>query len=203
MNGPLRGHTSTLASRQAPPGIDYVEQRSTELAYYLYESPAPRWAVRVLAERTLPLPRGQITLAVIGSSHFLEIRFGPSLLCELLACAHPALDAVGGRLRRVVGGDSWELRLRRRAMEYRIELRRDRLSPKQFEMATVRMSEEGHDRLHFCFPPHDGQVGAVTCLDWRVEASTATVDTYHTFPGELTIVQTRSVIDLAEAGAAS
>ncbi len=182
--------------------MPYVEQRSTELALYLFDAPAPRGAVRVLAERQLELPGGRITLAIIGSSHFLEIETGGDRLCELLACPRPGLDNLA-EWAETIGGDGWSHRLRRGTISYSFDLWKRRYPQGSFEETCAGLSLPGPQRLRFAFPGGDGAGSALTCLEWRLEGKQTAISTHHTFPGELAIVHTRSVIDFADAGASA
>ena len=180
--------------------IDYVEQLSTELTFYLFQSASPRGAVRVLAEHSLRLPGGGITLAIIGSSHFLEIETADEALSELLACPRPGLDALPGYA-ETMEADSWSHQEERKALSYRFDLRRRHYRLREFEEKSSRLATPAPERLSYVFPGSDGSGSALTCLEWRIAGRRAAIATYHTFPDELTIVQTRSVIDFAETGA--
>lgn len=182
--------------------LAFVQQRSADLNYYFMEAPAPRGAVRVLAERVLRLPLGSLVLAIIGSSHFLEIQARATVLCELLSCADPNLEGLPSTAEMAKGGE-WSHGVRRRDVTYRFEGWRRVCSTREFETETARLSAPGAGELHYLFPQREGPGSALTSLAWQVEGSRATIATYHTFPNELTIVQTRSVIDFAEAGASS
>lgn len=181
--------------------MHYVEQRAGELNFYLFESAAPRGLVRVLAEHTLSLPGGRITLAIIGGSHFLEVEAAGTLLCELLVCPRPGLDTLPCRIETISAG-RWSHRWERGNLSYRFDLRHRRYSSDVFDAVCARLGTPQPCRLQYRFPGGDEAGSAVTCIDWQLEGRKATVTTYHTFPGELTIVHTRSMIDLADAGAA-
>lgn len=181
--------------------MDYVEQRSADLTFYLFESAAPRGLVRVLAERTLSLQGGRVTLAVIGGSHFLEVEATGTLLCELLACPRPGLEALPCRA-ETTGTGNWSHQWDREELSYRFDLWRRRYSNEQYEAECARLGVPKPRRLQYSFPGSDEAGSALTCVDWRVKGRQVAVTTYHSFPGELTIVHTRSVIDLAETGSA-
>ncbi len=196
--------TAALPAVGAPGNapVAYVEQRSADLTYHLFESQAPRGAVCVLAERELALAGGRIALAIIGSSHFLEVRAGDTVLCELLACPRPGLEAAPTKVQL---GDRRALahRLRRDGLTYRFDLWRQRCSGPELEGESARLSSPGPNRLQFVFPAGESPRGAITCLEWQVEGRQVSIATQHTYPGESSIVHTRSVIDIAETGATS
>lgn len=180
--------------------LQYVEQDASQVNFFLLDTAAPRHLIRVLAERRLCLGAGEITLAVIGSSHFMEIRVDGQALTEMLACPTPDLARVLPG--RVIGErDS----LCRHAMKWNISYRswvwREALEPFDFEKATVRLSEKQADRLSYTFPTREVGVAAITCLDWRLDGRSLAVRTYHTFPDQFTIVHSRSVVGLPEKGA--
>lgn len=179
----------------------YVDQRSTDLTFYFFDSAAPRGVVRVLAERTIDLPGGRISLAIIGSSHFLEIETGGRLLCEMLACPRPGLDRLPGHAETIGARDGSHWVEERETLSYRFDLWRHRCSPTEFQEEVALLALPGPGRLRYAFPSSDEAGSAVTCLEWQLEGRSATLATYHTFPGELTIVHTRSVIDFACAEA--
>lgn len=176
----------------------YVEQCSADLNYYLLEATAPRRAVRVLREQTVQLSGGRMTLAVIGSSHFLEIESRGSAMCELFTCPTNGLAGLQCD-HKMSDGASWKHHSAGPGLGYDFEVWRKPCSRQQFEMETRRLLEPEEHRLQYGFPKAKEADGAVTCLEWRIDGSRATVSTYHTFPGELAIIHTRSVIDLAEA----
>ena len=193
--------TSSASDAATPSSrIDYVEQRLADLVLYLLEAPAPRAAVRILSERRIGLQAGQLTLAVIGSSHFLEITSGNTILCELLACSRPQLVAAAGSGEKI-GQRLKRYHLARGSVAYSVDVWSRKLSAREFAGETALLLAEGSNRLLYSFPAGTGLGHAVTCLEWQVKGSRATVATYHSFPGELTIVHTRSVIDIADAGA--
>ncbi|MCL4369446.1 MAG: DUF2617 family protein [Chloroflexi bacterium] len=181
--------------------LGYVEQPSTDLVYYLFESQAPREAVRVLAERSLSLPRATLTLAIIGSSHFLEIRAGDLSLCEMLACPRPGLGPASLSL-QVGNRERWSHSDRRANLGYSCEIWRQKRTAEEFATLSADLPSPAPNQLHFSFPARSGP-GAITHLEWVMEGSTVTVGTLHTFPGELTVVRSRSVIELAAKGASS
>lgn len=184
------------------PGVEYVRLHPADLAYYLLEGPAPRDAVQVLRERRVALEGGQLTLAILGSSHFLEVRVGNRWLCELLACRRPDLDPA--RLRRTHRGSrDWAHRLQLGALEYDFELWRRDCAPAEFEAECSRLSTPSPRRLGYTFPGEEGSAGGITCLEWSVEGGRATVTTYHTFPGEAALVQSRTTIQARGNGASA
>lgn len=175
----------------------YVEQCSTEMSYCVLDAPAPRSRVRVMRERVVAVGGMRLTLAVIGSSHFLELSGDSGFLCELLACRPVDLSGLPSVMERR-GVDEWRHSLSRDSVDYRFRIWRETLSPEEFQEETEGLSQEKGTRLVCPFPG-----GAVTCLDWLVEGSRALVKTHHTFPNELSIVRSRSLIDVAEARVAS
>lgn len=179
-----------------------MEQRSEDLAYYLVEGPAPRNAVRVLAEEKVLLPGGEVTVAVIGSSHFLQIVAGNTLMTEVLASRRPALEG----LEPTASGsaaDEWQHEFQRDGVAYRFELQRSGCSVEELKRETARLAVSKANRLSCSFPDQVGDPGAITCIEWLVEGSRIAVDTYHTFPGEPAMVRSRSVIELPERGVAT
>jgi len=182
--------------------LAYVEQHAADLTFALFDAPAPRESITVLSERTLRLLGAEMTLAIIGSSHFLEIKAGRTVLCEMVACPHPGLYHLP-RVVELAGQGPCQHRLRRGTVSYRFGLRRRRLTSDEFLRESVDLSAPGPNRLQYLFPASGRAGSAVTCLEWRLEDRRATVATYHTFPNELMIVQTRSVIDVSEGGAAA
>ena len=178
--------------------VGYVEQHTADLCYYLLESAAPRSAVQVLTEQTVQLAGGRITLAIIGSSHFLEIDTRGTAICELFAC--PSGDLAGLQCgHKTSDGASWKYGSLGPGLAYDFEMWRERLGRHQFEIESLRLQESKERRLHYSFPKAKETGSAVTCLEWQIDGAKAIVSTYHTFPGELAIVHTRSAIDLAKA----
>ncbi len=197
-----QGPTATSGEITTSPTLTYVEQRPEDLTYYLFEAPAPRDVVRVLREQSLALPWGSIALAIIGSSHYLEIRSTGATLCEMLACPHPGLEAVARRA-EWNGEGLYDYQTSVNRLSYRFRLSRQSLAARQFEAEGLRLSIDHPHRLSYCFPGGRSGGNALTCVDWEMERSRVVISTHHTFPDELVIVHTRTMIDLAEAGASS
>ncbi|HEX2923022.1 MAG TPA: DUF2617 family protein [Chloroflexota bacterium] len=175
----------------------YVEQCSTDLCYYLLEGAAPRWAVRVLREQTIQLANGRLTLAIVGSSHFLEMETGRVALSELLACPTDAMAKMECS-HRLSETASCNRQYRTAGLAYDFRIWKDRLEERAFEAESRRLMKHTERRLSYSFPKSREAVSAVTCLDWQIDDCVATVATHHTFPGELAVVHTRSVIDFSE-----
>ncbi len=178
----------------------YAKQQSADLTYYLFEGSVPRNSVRVLAERTLDLPDGTIRLAIIGSSHFLEIETRDVTVCEMLACPRPGLETITGYVETMRTGKGSH-RVRLGNLGYQFNLSSSRRSSDRFLADTTELGLPKPNRLRFSFPAGDEAGSGLTCLEWQTDGNRATVATYHTFPSELAIVRTRSVIDFAEEGA--
>jgi len=171
------------------------------LRYYLLDSAPPRHAVRVLVEKEIRLPGLSLVLAIIGSSHFLEIRSGETILSELLTCPNPAITAALGSGSAIGKLESWRRGLRRDGLRYQFECWHRVHTDGQFALETARLSAPAANRLLYVFPPEDGGSGAVTCLEWQQRGNQAIVATYHTFPDELAIIHSRSLVDTVETGA--
>jgi len=181
--------------------LSYVEQRSTDLLFYLMEGPLPRGSVQVMAETTLRLEGGSIRLGIIGSSHFLEIETSDgTTVTELLSCPRPSLEPLAGRARALEAAKA-PLGFSRGRLSYRFSSHIESLDPERFRREAAALEEPAQRRLRYLFPGADGARGAVTCIEWEVQGHRAVVSTHHTFPGESRIVHTRSVIQLATAGA--
>ena len=155
----------------------------------------------MLAERKLLLPGGEVTLAVIGSSHFLEVVAGDVVISEMLVSRRPRLEGLPEGVRVGTVGE-WRRELRLNGVTYRFELHSSRCSPEDLDRDTARLVLSAANRLSYVFPSRAGETGAITCIEWQVDGSRITVETYHTFPGEPAIVRSRSVVDLPERGGA-
>lgn len=156
----------------------------------------------MLAERKLRLPGGGVTLAVIGSSHFLEVVAGGMVMSEMLVSHDPALEGLPQPV-KVGAVSGWRHERRRGNVAYQFELHTSSCSFGDLDRETARLAVSSRNRLSYVFPSRDGELGAVTSIEWQVEGSRITVETYHTFPGEPAIVRSRSVVDLLERGVLS
>src|SRR5512142_1052254 len=76
------------------PSLAYAHQTPDDLDYRLLACHAPRELVRVLVERRLRLAGGEVALAIIGSSHFMEIRARSTVVTEMLASSRPELSGL-------------------------------------------------------------------------------------------------------------
>jgi len=171
------------------------------LNYYLLDSAPPRKAVRILAEEEIRLPGSRLALAIIGSSHFLEVRDGETTLSELLTCPNPAMTAALGSGSVIGSLESWRHAMQRDGLRYHFESWRKVHTDDRFALETARLSAPAANRLRYVFPSEDGGLGAVTCLEWRHTGNQAVIATYHTFPDELAIIHSRSVVDTGGTGA--
>lgn len=157
--------------------------------------------MQVLAERRVQIPAGELVLAIIGSSHFIEIRGLGVTLCELLTCPNSKLSSVIGEGKSCAA--RYSRQLEREKLSYSFNCQRHDLTRQQFDTETAEISELRGGRLVYIFPGKQGPNSALTSLEWQVEMHRAGITTYHTFPDELAIVQSSTVIGFAEAGAGS
>ena len=178
--------------------LGYVRQTPGDMVYWLFEGSAPRNLVKVISECRVPVPGGEAVLAIIGSSHFLEIGIGGAVLTEMLASVRPGLDGLltARGLRNGRGGTQ----LVRDGLDYRFRLEEIHYNPVDFARETERLVREDPHRLCCRFPAGNGEASAVTCLDWQIGPQVLNLDTYHTFPGESTIVRSRTVVGFSERG---
>ncbi len=179
--------------------LEYVHQRADDLVYGLFRCAAPRDLVRVLQERRVRLDGWKATIAIIGSSHFLEMCVSEQVTTEMLASARPGLSA----LPLVATGASSELRRSETlpgGLDYRFELDWQRCGVAEFETESRGLSTPAAGRLVCEFPAGEGEPPALTCVEWRAAGTMLAVRTYHTFPGEYTIVRSRSLVELPERG---
>jgi hypothetical protein len=172
-----------------------------DLAYYLLDRAVPRESVRVLVERKLILPGGEVVLAIIGSSHFLQVTAGGRTVTELLTSRRPQLSESPLVTGEEMAGP-WRHASRQGAGTYRFEVNRRDCTPRELELETARLTSARPSRLSYTFPAGEDEGAAVTCLDWSIEGNRITVETYHTFPGEPAMVLSRSMAALPEMGVA-
>ncbi len=155
----------------------------------------------MLAERKLVLPGGEVTLAVIGSSHFLEVAAGDVVISEMLVSRRPRLDGLPDGVRIGAAGE-WKRELRLNGVTYRFELHVSRYSSQELDRDTAQLALSAPTRLSYLFPRRADETGAITCIEWQLDGNRITVETYHTFPEEPAMVRSRSVVDLPEKGVA-
>ncbi len=142
-----------------------------------------------------------MTLAVIGSSHFLEAVAGDVVISEMLVSRRPPLEGLPEGVRAGAAGE-WRRELRRDGMVYHFELHYSRCSPEELDRDSARLALPAPNRLSYVFPSRASETGAITCIEWELDGSRITVETYHSFPEEPAIVRSRSVVDLPERGGA-
>lgn len=181
-----------------PVSVSFVQQTSDEIGYWLFDGAAPRDAVKILSECRLALPGGEVTLAIIGSSHFLEISSGDTLLTEMLTSARPGLDHLP--MARPLRTGHEGVRLIRGGLDYRFRVEHLRYRTESFDKESRRLTQDAAYRLSYSFPAGPHETGAVTCLDWRVDGPRFALETYHTFPGESAIVRSRTEVGFPEKG---
>lgn len=180
----------------AAPVLEYVGQAPGDLVYRLLSCPAPRDSVKVLIECRVAFGSTVASIAIIGSSHFLEVDNGGRVFTEMLASTGGTSGALPPlKLLRGCPG-SHELEVN--GLSYRFQMDSRRYGRTEFERESDRLSGDADGRIWYRFPARIGESAAVTCLDWRASSSGLTLETYHTFPGESTVVRSRTRIGLPE-----
>ncbi len=130
----------------------------------------------------------------------MEIRARGVVVTEMLASSRPELLRLP--LAEHVRTDGGRSAMAADGLSYRFQMESCRYSPEAFAGESERLTREVPDRICYRFPSLDGKPGAVTCLDWRVDAGELTLETYHTFPDQWTVVRSRSGVGFPEMGVA-
>ena len=185
----------------------FFDKSAHSLRLRLYDGRVDRSALAVFAQGSAVGNAIQIDAAVIGSSHWMELRAGDLVLTEMLAC-QPA--PAGRPLEVWRPGEAGIDRIVRSAVRYAFDARV--LSRADASAELVRLSNGiggAHARpaevgLAFEFPaPDGGECGAETLVWAAVTGSGATVRTAHTYPSEGLVVVSRTEMRLALAGRAA
>lgn len=140
----------------------YVDQSARRLGLALFEKGLDLAEFTVFARRSCQFPNASVSLAVIGASHLVQIRWGDAVFSELLSCTAgavpgPVLQVPAG----MAAGDN--LSYRNRNLNYRFILNIESLRP-----GTRRLPEHLIPSCSFqtaaSFPSQPGHPNAVTIV---------------------------------------
>ena len=182
----------------------FFDKSAHSLRLRLYEGRVDRSALAVFAQGRAARKDIQIDAAVIGSSHWIEIRAGELVLTEMLACQ----PAPAGRPIAVWRpGEAGIDKIVRDAVRYAFDAQVQSRVDATAELVRLR---EGIDRAHartaevglaFNFPTPDGGGGAAETLIWAAATgSGVAARTAHSYPSEGLVVVSRTEMRLAPAG---
>jgi hypothetical protein len=185
--------------------VAYVRQNLANLRFGLYNRTLdPGW-FRIFRQRSMERAGYQAEFWVIGTSHVMNVwltaaeRSPGTALAEVLTAAGGSLPAEGrialieewrhrGSLQQVTGRLRYSAQLD--SLTYPEEAFRERVS--------CLLPESGPHRLTYHFPREEGLIAAPTTLIdvLRADEDALEIQTFHTYPEELTIVVTHSVVEV-------
>lgn len=171
----------------------FVEQRVDELRYLLYAGRVDSELWQVLDRRSVRLPHAELELSLIGASHVLRLRSAGAELTEVLACAAPPTGHVPLAAER--GPDPWTARVTCGRVALWTLGRRLRFADATELLAAQRGILAEGPQLFWAFPRGALDPAPMTAIRyWLSEGGGATVETHHSYPRDLSLVITRTVV---------
>jgi hypothetical protein len=173
----------------------WVRPQVKDLEFRLYGRPVHPELHDVIASRTIRRKEYTLTVRLTPFGHVLEWSNAKTHLVELTTCTQEPLPE-GGLITRKFGGER-RGRCSVNGVRYQVSLHAETLSAEIFLHVHKELCADGANRgMLYHFAPHNRL--ALTPLGFvTVEPlpSGLSVATFHTFPSELTIVKTQSLIE--------
>jgi hypothetical protein len=173
--------------------VVFVEQRVSELRYLLYAGRVESAGWQVLETVVIPVPGGELELALIGSSHVLRARSAGDEVTEVLACSSPPIGPVPLIARR--GNAPWQAGARCGDLELRTGGAIERFADVRSLLAAQDRIAAQRPQLLRRFPRGALDADPLTAIRLgRLDAAGLSVRTYHTYPSDRCIVVTRTTL---------
>jgi len=180
-------------------GPPTARPRVAELVFRLYDRPLHPELFEGLATRRVERAGYRVAVHVTRTGHVLEWSSGPVGLTELTAAAGHDLPVKGQRLAHKMGGGRSGRCDLDGGVRYRVGSQVEVLPPEQFRQFHEELCADGARKgLLYHFPPDARSalppLGVVVVEEL---AGGLSVAAFHTFPAELAVVKTQSLIERA------
>lgn len=180
-----------------PMGASFVRPPAAELIFRLYDRPLHPELFEVLASRRVESHGHRLTARITRAGHVLEWAGGGLVLAEVTAAAGQELPERGRRLAHRLGGGRGGRCELPGGVRYQVSSHVEALSPAQFGHVHRELLDDGRRKgllVHLdgetCYglPP----LGVVIA---EALPRCLSVSTFHTFPADLAVVKTQSLIE--------
>lgn len=168
-------------------GVEYKDEHSRDLRLHLFSGAMPLEAFPVLKRAHRRLGEFEVSAAIIGASHAVQVRRGSETITEVLACHVEAVDLFSDQLIGVWHAD--EIRTEAApGLEYRFRvdvaaLDGVRRRIVRFRESTTAAEQNGAIGLDFQFPQKTLETPE-TLLLVSTDAVGLRIESIHVYPGE-------------------
>lgn len=176
---------------------DYYRPSAQKMIFCLYGRPIHPELYETLAFRRIERDDYTLTVQITPTGHVLTWQTADIHLAEMTATGDQLLPSHGKLLRhRFQGGRSGSIKPTN-GLSYQMSSQLEVLPPEIFVHVHEELLADGSKRgLLYHHAPHHrlalSPLGYITVEAWR---GTLSVNTFHTFPDECTIVKTQSLIE--------
>ncbi|MBX9580993.1 MAG: DUF2617 family protein [Gemmataceae bacterium] len=176
-------------------GLSFVRPPVADLLFRLYDRPVHPELFDVLAARRAEQPGYAVTVRITPTGHVLTWTDGAVTLCEVTAAAGQELPG-GGRLAHRFGGGRGG-RCEVRGVRYQVGSHVEVLPPEQFAAVHEELLADGARKGFVCHFRPGNRLGLSPLGVVIAEALPRglSVNAFHTFPDELAVVKTQSLIE--------
>lgn len=171
--------------------------RVSELVFRLYARPLHPELFDTLAVRRIDRGGDRVVVRITPSGHALAWTRGPAHVEEVTTTAADDLPEFGRRLGHRIEGERTGRCEVAAGVRYQVSSQLERLAPEQFAHVHAELLDEG-TRKGFLFhlrPHHRLGLSPLGVVIAEALPGCLSVSAFHTFPDELAVVKTQSLIE--------
>jgi hypothetical protein len=174
----------------------YLRPPIEEMAFQLYGRPLHPELFEVLSARRIRRSGYVLDLWITTTGHVITWRDGPSQLTEIVAGPEQLPDW-GQLLHHRLRGERCDMLGSTPGVHYQVSFQVESLSPENFITVHRELLAEGGKGglLHAGAPNHRWALTPVSSIHIEAWGGGLSLSTFHTFPDELSIVKTQSLIE--------
>jgi hypothetical protein len=171
--------------------------RVSELIFQLYGRPLHPELFETLAVRKIQHKGADLTVRVTRTGHVISWDYQEVHLTELAGAAEPSLPESRRLLHHRLRGEHSDSKALGRGLGYQINFQVETLPPEVFQHVHDEILSDGAKRglLHNFQPHHRLAVSPLGLITAEAREGCLFLSSFHTFPDELTIVKTQSLIE--------
>jgi hypothetical protein len=174
-----------------------VRPRVSDLVFQLYSRPLHPELFETLAIRKIQHNGAELTVRVTRTGHVISWDHQDLHLTEIAAAADPTLPENRRLLRHKLRGEQSDAVVCCPGVSYQINFQVETLPLEIFQHVHDEILADGAKRglLHNFQPHHRLAVSPLGFVTVEARASCLFLSSFHTFPDELTVVKTQSLIE--------
>jgi hypothetical protein len=178
-------------------GLSFVRPQVADLVFRLYDRPLHPELFDILATRRVDRDGYRLSVRITRTGHVLEWAHGEVRLTEAMATADQELPESGRKLAHRFGGGRGGRCDMGSGFRYQVSSHVEVLSPEQFVRVHAEILADGARKGMLCHFRPGNRLGLSPIGVVIVEALPAclSVSAFHTFPDELAVVRTLSLIE--------